>query len=246
MPALLDHPAVWRGRSGNTAHNGLSTLPSGHDALDEILPGGGWPLGALTEILAPRPGLGEFSLLLPTLAGITAQGRYAVLVDPPWIPYPPAMRGHDVDLQRLLLVRTHDTAESLWACEQGLRAAHNGAVLAWPQDGKERFSQLRRLQLAARSSRQCAFLFRPAEAVGSASPAGLRLHLQADETHLEVSLLKGRGARPGTSVRLHRQHAAHSLLSATARAGASRPGGARARRPSAGSAAAERLVAGDD
>lgn len=204
LAPLLGHPLVWRGRhgAGDTSH--VPTLPSGHARLDAALPGGGWPLGALTEILSPCAGLGEFSLLLPTLARVTAAGHCALLVDPPWIPYAPALRGHGVDLRHLLLVRTGDAAEMLWACEQGLRATRGGALLAWPPCGPAHFPRLRRLQLAARANQQCAFLFRAVEAAGSASPASLRLHLEADGEHLHVTLLKGRGARPGTRVRLRR------------------------------------------
>ena len=41
-------PRLWRGRGAGPA--GTSVLPSGHPPLDELLPGGGWPVGALTEL----------------------------------------------------------------------------------------------------------------------------------------------------------------------------------------------------
>ena len=202
----LDHPLVWRGCSRAVNPDARRATSSGHPQLDQVLPGGGWPLGALTEILTAQPGLGEVSLLLPALAHCTSTGRYAVLVDPPWVPYPPAMCGHGVDLAHILLVRTGSGEESLWACEQALRGAQGGMVLAWPRGRKNGFPHLRRLQLAARARRQTAFLFRPAEVAGSASPAGLRIHLHADEQHLHVTVLKSRGGRPGTAVRIRRQH----------------------------------------
>ena len=204
LSEALGHPQVWRGRSRIARRDTARATPSGHPSLDRVLPGGGWPLGALTEILASHPGVGEFSLLLPALAGVTSGGRCAVLVDPPWVPYPPAMHGHGVDLANLLVVRTGSGEQSRWACEQALRGAQGGVVLAWPQDRKDSFPQLRRLQLAARANRQTAFLFRPATAAGSASPSSLRVHLQADERHLHVSVLKSRGARPGTTARIRR------------------------------------------
>ena len=43
--------------------------PTGHARLDARLPGKGWPLGAMTELISRnRPGLGEFRLLFPALA----------------------------------------------------------------------------------------------------------------------------------------------------------------------------------
>ncbi len=204
MPTVL-HPDVWRGWQGRRDAPAVST---GHPGLDQVLPGGGWPVGALTELLASRPGLGELSLLLPMLAATTASGHSVLLVDPPWAPYPPAMCGHGVDLRHVMLVRTGSAGDSLWACEQALRGTHGGTVLAWPQEGTPGggFAQLRRLQLAAHANCQAAFLFRPASVAGSASPATLRIHLEADDRQLNLTLIKGSGIRPGTTVRLHRQH----------------------------------------
>src|SRR5687767_4935847 len=64
IDSLLSRPDVWRGRA-TTQH---ATLPTGQSALDALLPGGGWPLGALTEICCAEEGLGEISLLMPALA----------------------------------------------------------------------------------------------------------------------------------------------------------------------------------
>lgn len=187
----------------------MPTLPTGHERLDATLPGGGWPLGALTELLVARDGVGELSLLLPTLADVCRQGGWAVLVDPPWTPYAPAMRGHGIDLARLLVVETQDARASLWACEQALRGVRGGVVLSWLRGGRHQagFSHLRRLQLAARSGRKGAFLFRPAEIAGQATPAAMRLHLAAEEQDLCLTVLKARGLHAGAQLRLRRPHA---------------------------------------
>lgn len=200
---VLAHEGVWRGRQ---RRHRLSTVPSGHPALDRRLPGGGWPRGALTELLTHRPGLGETSLLLPALAPMVRGGGWLLLVDPPWVPCPAAFQGQGLELQRLVLIRTRDARESLWACEQALRAACGGVMLAWLPGGRHQagFAHLRRLQLAAQGSRQCAFLFRPADAAGQASPSPLRLHLRAEGARLDLTLLKCRGAHQGETVRLGR------------------------------------------
>ncbi|MCX8004215.1 MAG: hypothetical protein N2688_04540, partial [Burkholderiaceae bacterium] len=58
---------VWR--AGDLpAADAVGVVSSGHTALDAELPGGGWPLAALTELLFDAPGFGELSLLLPALA----------------------------------------------------------------------------------------------------------------------------------------------------------------------------------
>ena len=57
-------------------------LPSGFDALDAHLPGGGWPRRALTELLLPQPGVGEIRLLADSLGRIQQRGRLADAVRP--------------------------------------------------------------------------------------------------------------------------------------------------------------------
>jgi hypothetical protein len=170
---LAGIPRLWRGREPNRHQRALST---GHGRLDMHLPGGGWPVGAVTELVTSQPGLGEFSLLFPALAEISHNGHWLILVDPPWVPYPAALQGHGLALERLLLVRTDSARESLWACEQALHGIQGGAVLAWPEHVS--FARLRRLQLAAEANAKLAFLFRPEQALTSASPCALRLRLQ--------------------------------------------------------------------
>ena len=49
-------------------------LASGFAALDAELPGGGWPLGVLTELLLPHAGVGELRLLAPALRALGGSG----------------------------------------------------------------------------------------------------------------------------------------------------------------------------
>ena len=80
---LLAARTLWHaGRSSRLPADGE---PSGHASLDAELPQGGWPRRALTELLVPADGVGELSLLLPTLARLTAAGGNVVLVAPPFV-----------------------------------------------------------------------------------------------------------------------------------------------------------------
>ena len=193
IDALLNAtPRLWQGRQ---CSRGQPALPTGHARLDARLPGKGWPLGAVTELICGQPGLGEFGLLFPALADIGEQGQWVVLVDPPWIPYPAALQAHRLQLGRLLLVRTRSAKESLWACEQALCSGRGGAVLAWPE--QIAFARLRRLQLAAEANAKLAFLFRPENALGESSPAALRLQLESGGRQgTRVNVIKCRGNRP--------------------------------------------------
>lgn len=183
LERLFDSRQVWRGQ-GTTA--ALSTQPTGHAALDKALPGGGWPDSALSEILIAAPGIGELRLLWPTLARLSQKGERVVLVGPPHVPYPHAWLAAGVDLRQLTIVDAagHD---ALWATEQCLRSGSCGAVVCWPRQVDDR--ALRRLQIAAETGKTLTFAYRPLEAAANASPAALRLSLDASQ----LRILKCRG-----------------------------------------------------
>ena len=191
---ILQHPAIWRGC--NLASLTQPGLPSGFAQLDRELPGGGWPTGMLTEILSQHEGIGELRLLAPVLAGLCAQGKFIIWIAPPHLPYAPALTAAGIDLSRIVVVRAA-AQDALWATEQALRSNACGAVLSWPQ--RPRFTDLRRLQVAAEGGQGLALLFRPSNAATESSPAPLRLELAAHAGELAVHILKRRGrpaARP--------------------------------------------------
>src|SRR6185295_2062666 len=188
LDAVLQNPAVWRGDGCARVH--FPSVPTGYSELDVLLPGGGWPAGALTEIRAERAGIGELQLFMPAAARLTRGGQWVALVAPPYVPYAPALAAHGVKLARLMLLRTRSAEDALWACEQALRSQACGAVLAWIDHVHER--ALRRLQHAAESGGAGMFLFRPARAA-PASPAALRLHVSKTESRTVVRILKRRG-----------------------------------------------------
>jgi cell division inhibitor SulA len=210
LDELLQQPGIWRG--GEQARStGLQHISSGFGELDQALPGGGWPLGALTELLHEQAGIGELRLFMPALARLSRQGRWVAMIAPPYIPYAPALAACGMDLSRLLLVHPRNPKEGLWALEQALRTGTCAAVLAWPREIDER--NLRRLQLAAETGRSWGVLFRPRAAAGDASPAALRLEAEPDEEHTLLRLLKCRGGAAGVALRLDLERS--SLLAST-------------------------------
>ncbi|WP_322054091.1 translesion DNA synthesis-associated protein ImuA [Paraburkholderia bannensis] len=162
---------IWQGNQvGGTSGR---TVSSGHDALDALLPGAGWPVGSLTELLAEQGGIGEMRLVAPALRALTAQaGRHVLLVAPPWRPYACALEAWGIALDRVVWIRASDD-EAPWAAEQALKQDGIGAVLLWQP--KARADALRRLQVAAQDSQALAFLMRPSAARSQSSPAPLRM-----------------------------------------------------------------------
>jgi len=181
---------LWRG--SDLAHAVAPGVPTGFPLLDAEIPGGGWPVGSLTEVLRTQEGIGELRILAPALAALSAQGRYLAWISPPYAPYAPALARAGIDPGRLFIVRTGSEKETLWATEQALRSKACGAVLAW--SGAVRYPELRRLQLAAEGSRGLAFLFRANRAAEESSPSALRIAIAPERNRLALKILKRRGA----------------------------------------------------
>jgi hypothetical protein len=99
----------------------------------------------------------------------------------------------------------------LWAAERCLRAGTCAAVIAWPGPGSERL--LRRLQLAAEEGKSLGVIFGPTRNAANASPAALRIQLNAGRGKLGVQILKRRGGgwAPPLSLELDKEHACHAL-----------------------------------
>jgi hypothetical protein len=198
---LLRHPALWRGSGAGAP--APETVPTGFCALDARLPGGGWPLATLIELLVPAAGVGEVRLLLPALRSLTAAGtepRWVAWLAPPHLPYAPALADAGLDPARMLVVRPREGLDRLWAMEQALRSGACAAVLGWA--GEARDPMLRRLKLAAEEGDTPAFLLRPAAHRNETSPAALRLALTARDDGLDVEVLKSRSG-PARVERLH-------------------------------------------
>jgi len=218
LSRLLEHPAIWRGRSAARTR----TLPTGFAALDEGLPGGGWPHAGLIEILPACFGAGELSLLLPALAAVTRrpEARWCAWVAPPLEPFAPALAQFGLAVERVLVVQAQKSDRSdrserksgaksgaaksgrsegssaLWAFEQTLRSGACDIAMAWLRRALPR--QIRRLHLAAEQGATLGVLFRPKEAARDSSPAALRVAVEPAAAGTRVTLLKSRGGARGT------------------------------------------------
>jgi hypothetical protein len=187
-------------QSGEWRRGPLPGAPSGFAQLDASLPGGGWPIGAIAELMPSAMGIGEVDLLMPVLSRLARAGRYIAWIAPPYRLHAPGLMQRGLPLERVWIIQTRSLQESLWAAEQTLLCPAFGAVLSWPSriSGKN----VRRLQLAAEAGGSLGILYRPAEAAREPSPAALRLQLEAAADGLLVTIQKCRGGRAGTRLQL--------------------------------------------
>lgn len=186
---LLHRDDIWRARDG-----GQRLLPAqatGRAPLDAALPGHGWPIGRLSEILLPQIGFGEIELLLPLLAQRTRAGQMLVYVRPPCPPNIPTLARAGVALDRLLLIVPASEREALWATEQILASGSPASVLLWAEQADER--AMRRLALATEGSRSLALVFRPLAQERQVSPAALRIRIDRPLARAPLGVLKARG-----------------------------------------------------
>ena len=211
--ALLDQlPHTWR--AGELGSAPTQTIDTGYSALSRVLPSGGWPCGAMTEILQHQPGRHEWGLLAPALGALQAASTVGlvVLVGAPYCPFGPALSARQLDMHRLLNINPihcghspNDSPAMLWATREALQCADVCAVLAWLPEARS--AHLRRLQIAAQIHNKLLFVFRPLHAQHDSSPAPLRLRIagvpdaaSAAAHNLQIDVFKRRGPLLSTPV----------------------------------------------
>lgn len=182
--------ALWRGNQlGGPVAEVVST---GFAALDAELPGGGWPCGALTEVLVRQFSVVELRLLSNVIASQTALGRSVALIGPSLTPHAPGLRHDRIDERHLVWIDVDTPRDRLWATEQLVKAGSFGAVIAWLP--LVRAEQIRRLQVLAGRCKGPVFLCRPEVVAQDSSAAPLRILVRLDtDWQIAVAVLKRKG-----------------------------------------------------
>lgn len=163
-------------------------MDTGYPALSGELPGGGWPVGALVDLLVQHASVGELRLLQPALC---SGSRPIAFVQPPPTPDGLGLNYIGISPQQVFRVNAPKTADALWSAEQILRAGSCGALIFWAQYAQA--SSLRRLHLAAQSSETLFIMERPLASAQDASPELLRLALRPSAEGLTLDIVKRRG-----------------------------------------------------
>lgn len=190
------HDVWWADQVSPPAH---PTAASGWADLDAVLPGGGWPLGAVAELSLVGSHL-PWRLMQPALQQAATQGRIA-LIELPLEPNAHAWAAQGVPPERLLRVTCTRDADALWAAEQVLRCPE--VALCWVHWKRPQATAVRRLQLAANAAKRDATLpgSWPAPLVLSSQDADLALASSAAPLRLDVTA----GDLNGFAVRLRKR-----------------------------------------
>ncbi len=191
------HPSLWR--ASQLARGRTRCVDTGHPALSNQLPGGGWPVGTLVDLLVQQPGVGELRLLAPALKEVAC--RNVVMLTPPHVPQALSLAALGIPPSSAIWLRAERTADALWAAEQVLRSGSCGALLFWPgltsassaRQQPVRADSLRRLHLAAQQGETLFFNMRPLGSETDASPAPLRLSVRPAPGGINVGFVKRQG-----------------------------------------------------
>ena len=194
LNTLMQDARVWQGHQHRSTSQPAE--PTGYQILDNQLGGIGWPRGALSECLLDNSGIGELHLLLPLMQRLSHNGKTVFWLNPPHMPYAPALAREGVNLDQVVMIHTDEAGDFLWTLENCLRSPVTGLVMAWP--GKLASRDIRRLQLAAEAGSNVCVLFRERRYADQNSPAALRLELEpSDNQALKINIVKRRGSWPG-------------------------------------------------
>ena len=216
QPRLPDHPDLWKARElatdPNRRRNFANNHATGFTQLDELLYGGGWPAAGLMELLCDVHGIGELRLLASALTRLSrSEARWITWINPPLVPYAPALARIGIDIGKVLLVYPKSHREALWALEQALKSGASSAALAWLDESALTTTDIRRLQLAAVTGSTWTTLFRPAAAADKPSMAELRILVESEPAgrceRLAFTILKRRGGWPTSRIALDIGHA---------------------------------------
>jgi protein ImuA len=169
-------------------------LACGLPEIDGLLPGGGFPRGALSELIGgPASGKTAVAMALFSTLGMEALAAY---VDARAELYPPAVAARGVDLTRLLVVRPSSAGPgapaagggaqpwraALWACEALLSSGAFAAIamdVPVPRTIEGADAVARRLQAAAERGGAVGLWLTTARG-GLRVPAAVRLELRAE------------------------------------------------------------------
>lgn len=190
LTTLTQQGRIWTARHWQQAS--IPAVSTGYAELDAVLPGGGWPLGAVSEVFYSATGMGELRLLLPALARISHNDdRWQLWLNPPLQPCGPALQDWQLQTERILLAYAKGPKDITYSLEKSLLSGGSQAIVAWVD--KLDKALLRRIQLAAETRQVAVFMLRPMKYLAQPSIAALRVQLKNQSC---LSIIKRRAGWP--------------------------------------------------
>lgn len=182
---LQQQHLIW---PGSQQQNCTETISSGYPDLDELL-GGGFPVRGVTELCTPTA-IGELRLLTPCLQS-AGNKRLTAFINPPGYLSSNYLLTHGLDPNNILLIRSDQDTQALWAAEQCLNSGCCSTVLLWHPSLE--IHQVKRLQLACETGNALHFYFPTRKTHSLTLPVSLSLTLSPVTTGLHISITKRKG-----------------------------------------------------
>jgi cell division inhibitor SulA len=145
----------------------------------------------LVEVIVSDEYIDVMSLLMPTLACLSRQGRWIAMVTPPCQARARLFTATDLDPVRVLQVNPHPGRSALWTAESMLQSGSCGVVMAWPNCNTGLMDK--RLQKAAASGKALCILIRYEGQSIPPSGVDVRLKVTVDEDGGAVYLVDSQG-----------------------------------------------------
>ncbi len=206
--------ARWNATEGNV-------VSSGCDALDRLMPRGGFARGSLVEWIAGCHGSGAMILALAVARAACGEEGYLAVIDSEKTFFPPAAAALGMRLQNMFLIRasrpfgsrrhasravaslTDSEGDVLWAADQAFRCEAVSAVLV--QLDTLTSQTARRWQLAAEASRVLGLLVRPRRALKERAWSEARFLVQPRASNdnsrkAAITLVHARGSWGGKTI----------------------------------------------
>lgn len=184
--------------------SGESSVSTGWEPLDSILPYGGWRSGQLVEWLGEVKGGGVGLLGLWSAWQVAQRGGVLVVLDNTGKFFPPAAAALGIHLSRMLVVSPQGKADFDWTLDQVLRCPAVGAV--WVNLLKVDNRAYRRLQLAVEQSGVFGVLVRDQKCLQDPTWAHLRLRATPlagqGDWRFRVEVIRAVGGNAGASCEL--------------------------------------------
>ena len=150
-------------------------LPTGLEALDEVLPGGGLPRGRLTEIVGPS-GSGKTTLVRGMVERVAADGGWVAYIDAART-LDPRDWAHLGERQGVWMIRPREGARASWCADVLLRS---GAFALVVLDGAPPLSRQTCVRLTRLAREATAALLVLGDGPGGATMLGGALRLRIE------------------------------------------------------------------